>query len=315
MPSSLLKNVKLPAVYSTWQCCACNSSPSHSHKKLKPDPRFTRQSRSYTDAKSDRSFEFRDHMNWPCRKNTAWTPSPYDIFELERTAVYSKHKFYELVKMYHPDRNGSGGSESLTHPERLERYRLVVQAHEILSDPVKRRAYDISGAGWGTRTATRHSSGFTNPEGKRYGFGPDDDQSIFRNATWEDWEKWYRRYDDPPKQEYSGLYVHHNAFASFVILLAVLTGVLQATRAGQFSGSIEERARAFTEETHRFLAARASHLNDNQIGSDGRVKHFLEKRDPSKYGLKDGEEDLYRKHFADQNNLPPPPQLRNVDAD
>lgn len=208
-----------------------------------------------------------------------------------------------------------GASRGLTHVERLERYRLVVQAHEILSDPVKRRAFDASGAGWGTsRNATRHSKGFTNSEGKTYGFGPDDDSSIFQNGTWEDWERWYRRHDNPNKQAYSGIYVHPNAFASFVIILAVLTGVLQATRAGQYSGSLEEKTKALTEETHRFLSSRAHHYQENQLGAEGRIKHFLEKRDPSKSGLKDEEEEAYKTHFGNQGAMQPLSHLKDADA-
>lgn len=277
---------------------------------MRHDPRLPPQARTYADVKPDKSYDFRDNMNWPCRKNTSFMPSPYEIFDLEKNAVYTKHKFYELVKIYHPDRNGNGSAGDLTHIERLERYRLVVQAHEILSDPVKRRAFDASGIGWGTtRAATRHSRGFTNAEGKRYGYGPDDDSSIFQNATWEDWERWYQRHNRPPKQEYMGIYMHPNAFASFVILLAVISGVLQATRAGQYAGSIEERAQALTEETGRFLTTRADQLQENQLDSNGRVKHFMERRDPSKYGLKDEEQDVYRKHFAN-SALQPMPNLR-----
>ena len=237
-------------------------------------------------------------MNWPCRRNNPFTPSPYEIFELEKSAAYTKHKFYQLVKIYHPDTNGHNAGDGLTDVQRLERYRLIVQAHAILSDPVKRRAYDSSGAGWGaTRYADRHSKGFTNPEGRRYGFGPDDDSSIFQNATWEDWERWYRRHDPPSKQPYE-TYLHPNAFASVVILLAFLSGVLMATRAGQLTGSIEERAQAFTEETGQFLASRSDHLDENETKGTGRVKHFLEKRDPSKSGLKKEEGEIYRHHFT-----------------
>lgn len=254
-------------------------------------------------------------MNWPCRKSSPWTPSPYEIFDLARGAVYSKHKYYELVKIYHPDRKRVGPAEAISHGERLERYRLVVQAHEILSNPAKRRAYDASGAGWGSsRAASRHSRGFDNGHGQRYGFGPDEDSSIFKNATWEDWERWNRRHDNPNKQAYGGTYVHPNTFASFVILIAVLSGVYQATRAGQYSGRLEEKTRAFTEETSRFLASRAEEYQENQLDSKGRIKHFLAKRDPSKSGLKDEEAAAYRKHFADQQNSRPTPPLKDPET-
>lgn len=252
-----------------------------------------------------KGYEFRDNMNWPCRRNSSFIPSPYEIFELEKHAVYTKHKFYELVKIYHPDRSSHTINDGLEHSQRLERYRLVVQAHEILSDPVKRRAYDASGAGWGTTIrGDRHSRGFTNPEGKRYGFGPDDDSSIFQNATWEDWERWHRRYDPPKPHE---TYLHPNTFASIVILLAVISGVFQATRFRQLPGSIEERAQAFTEETGRFLADRRDHFEEANMKAPGRVKHFLEKRDPSKYGLREEEEGIYRNHF--NSVLQPVPNL------
>ncbi|KEF62426.1 uncharacterized protein A1O9_00398 [Exophiala aquamarina CBS 119918] len=309
MSSTLLKKARLPAGYNAWHCCSCSHANTSPRKRLKSEGPGPSQSRTYADA-SFKQHEFRDNMNWPCRA-TPFTPTPYEIFDITKNGVYSKHKFLELVKIYHPDR--SGHATELSHIERLERYRLVVQAHEILSDPVKRRAFDASGAGWGTRNnASRHSRGFTNPEGKPYGYGAGHDSSIFQNATWEDWERWYRRQDNSEKQAYSGTYIHPNAFASFVILLAVLSGVLQATRAGQYSGTLEEKARAFTEETSRFLNSRADHFKDNQVTRDGRVTHFLQKRDPSKYGLKAEEGEVYRKHF--DSGLQPSPVLKSSDA-
>lgn len=209
-----------------------------------------------------RTYDFRDNLNWPCCHNTPNrdpstfpVPTPYEIFEIEKGGVYEKHKFYELVKMYHPDRHmrsSDGGHQNvqaeafaagdmfykgvkLTHIQKLERYRLVVQAHQILSDPAKRRAYDAYGAGWGrsgggaTSRADRHSRGYSSDtvgaEGRNYGTGAGDDTSPFANATWEDWERWYRRNDDPSmRQAYTGTYFNPNAFASFVILFAVISG-------------------------------------------------------------------------------------------
>ena len=231
-------------------------------------------------------------------------PTPYEIFELDKGAIYTKHRFYELVKIYHPDRSGYIGNicGNISHGERLERYRLVVLAHEILSDPIKRRAYDSHGAGWGDHQGygTRHTRGYHDARrDSPFGFGPDCDSSPFANATWEDWERWYRRTDNSGRrQDYGGTYVNPNAFASFIILLAVISGVAQATRAGQYSGTLEERAQAFSEETSLFLSSRADHLKEQNITSDGRIKHFLERRDPTKYGLKEDEEGVYKKYFS-----------------
>ena len=90
-------------------------------------------------------------------------------------------------------------------------------------------------------------------------------------------------------------------------MMAVVSGVAQATRAGQFSGSLEERAQAFTEETSRFLTQRAEKQKMDTLDSDGRIKWFLKKRDPSEYGLKDEEENVYKDHFS-QRMLPAPKQ-------
>ena len=62
-------------------------------------------------------------------------------------AIYSKTRFHELVKLYHPDMS-PGKSEDIPRQVKIERYRLIVAAHTILSDPTRRSAYDRFGAGW-----------------------------------------------------------------------------------------------------------------------------------------------------------------------
>lgn len=96
-----------------------------------------------------------------------------------------------------------------------------------------------------------------------------------------------------------------NAFAAFVIILAVLSGILQATRAGQLSSSMAEKQLAFTAETTRFMSTRASEFDEGKLNSEGRVKHFLERRDPTRFGLKEEEEEHYRKHFGNGEGVLP----------
>jgi curved DNA-binding protein CbpA len=283
---------------------ASTSPSSLPQQRARPLPN-PRSKRGFAEVHHGRGPDFRDNMNWPTKTQSSTTPTPYEIFDLEKSAAYSKQKFYELVKIYHPDRHlleDNPCSRELSHGERLERYRLVILAHEILSDPVKRQAYDSHGAGWASfeRTSNRYTRGYY-AEGSRkpYGRGAGYDNSPFANATWEDWERWYARdTNKSAKQSYAGNYISPNMFASLILMMAVISGVAQATRAGQFSGSLEERAQAFTEKTGHFLTERAEKQKMETMDSGGRIRWFLEKRDPLKSGLKDQEEDVYKDHFA-----------------
>ena len=113
-------------------------------------------------------------------------------------------------------------------------------------------------------------------------------------------------------------------FASMVIILAVLSGVAQATGTTAHGAGIEEKALAFTEETSRFLNERQDGYLRANLASDGRVRHFLERRDPRRVGLKDEEELAYRKLFGKEGDglrgqttpaapRPPPPAAAMVE--
>ena len=308
--TTIMKTVGLKSTYNSLSCCLCRQTLLASPHTLPQQRVRPFSSNGRRDVAVNNSF-WRDNMNWPCHRTPKTKPTPYEIFDISKSATYTKHKYYELVKMYHPDASQHHPALASLQPlERLERYRMVVQAHEILSDPTKRQAYDSHGAGWAdqSRTHTRHSRGYYSAaSGKAYGFGKQYDNTPFGNATWEDWERWYRRADESTykKQAYAGTYVNPNMFATFVILMAVISGIAQATRAGQYSGQLEEKAQAWTAETRQFLNDRQQHYVENNLSkADDRVKHFLAKRDPNRYGLKDEEQEAYRHHFAGQGIKP-----------
>ncbi|CAG8948523.1 unnamed protein product [Penicillium salamii] len=81
------------------------------------------------------------NSSWPSTKN----PTPYDILGARKGQPYHKRKYYNLVKAYHPDLKGS---PHLSRETRIHRFRLIVSAHEILSDSTRRAAYDMYGVGW-----------------------------------------------------------------------------------------------------------------------------------------------------------------------
>ncbi|KAL1987903.1 hypothetical protein VTN96DRAFT_1887 [Rasamsonia emersonii] len=224
-------------------------------------------------------------LSWP----TTASFTPYDIFGLERNAPYSKQRFYELVKLYHPDRpcNGHPLCKDLPKEVRLRRYRLIVAAHEILSDPVKRAAYDRDGTGWLSHPdqpeIRRHPMRYTTPHGNRK---PED--PIYANGTWEDWERWYNRHQ--PKQVQV---VSHRTFVTFILLLALFGGVAQASWITQSKTTFEQRIQEMNAQSARLLAGRRQQT-DQLKSTEARVQDFLMRRDPSGYGLKEEEESVYK---------------------
>src|SRR5581483_5688862 len=79
------------------------------------------------------------------------SPTPFDIFALPKTASEEeiKSRYYELVKIHHPDKSGDKS------PIALERFRKVVKAYEILNDRHKKEMYLRFGVGWGSPAVTK----------------------------------------------------------------------------------------------------------------------------------------------------------------
>ncbi|CAO1632099.1 unnamed protein product [Parajaminaea phylloscopi] len=133
-------------------------------------------------------------------------PSPYDIFHLPRTssAAEVKARYYDLVKILHPDRRldhlkhrdsrsrsaESHAADAAASPARngretengiedkvKEEFRLVVAAYELLTDHKRRAAYDRWGLGWDSGpTSSRNPFGASDAEWqelrRRSAFGP-----------------------------------------------------------------------------------------------------------------------------------------------
>lgn len=295
-PSVLLPN------YSNFHCLYIpQSTPIHTSK---PSPRSQRLRCSRPRKPPSRCFAAAGSENshtgspqdppWPDLPSPNAVPTPYQIFRLRKNSPYSKHRFYELVKIYHPDRNGheSGSPETNVLPGsiKMERYRLIVTAHEILSDPVKRSAYDESGAGWDGRPehgAPKYNWGQNN-DTRWSGFDTND--SPFRNATWEDWERWYQR--GKTKQE--PVYFSNGGFLMLVLTAVFLGGFGQSIRVEDYSNIFQRQVEKIHDDASKVIRQRRTESQGFENRNE-RLQNFLRTRDPHGYGVTDPTEENYRK--------------------
>lgn len=299
-PNLLLSN------YSNLYCLYCHQSPPCHASTSPPKPQRSRYSdpirlpfRTFATSltlglnQSQRTSP-RDQQCWPDVPSPNAVPTPYQILRLKKDSPYSKRRYYELVKIYHPDRNGlecgSSDIDVLPQSAKTERYRLIVTAHEILSDPVKRSAYDKSGAGWDGQPeygATRYDWGQHN-DSRWSGFDTND--SPFRNATWEDWEKWYQR--GRAKQE--PVCFSNGGFLLLVLTAVFLVGFGQSIRVGDYSEVFQRQVEKVHDDAS--MAVRQRRTESQGFGNrDERLQNFLRIRDPQGYGITDPTEENYRK--------------------
>ncbi|KAI0887033.1 uncharacterized protein GGS22DRAFT_159235 [Annulohypoxylon maeteangense] len=207
-----------------------------------------------------------EHHAWPSSSQ----PTPYEIFDQQKTAPYSKSKFYELVKLYHPDRHHHTHHHSLSHSTRLERYRLIVAANQILSDPTKRRAYDLYGSGW---SGVRSTENIYRSVDKSWRDMPG---NASMNATWEDWERWYQERDGK-KQEQQPIYMSNSLFASMLCMFVIVGSLGQAQRAGTNSMNLVEMKDKHHEAINHDMRKRE--LYQAPLSRGERVEHFLRQRE------------------------------------
>ncbi|KAI0121789.1 hypothetical protein F4814DRAFT_406579 [Daldinia grandis] len=197
-------------------------------------------------------------------------PTPYEIFDQQKNTPYSKTKFYELVKLYHPDRHHHMPAHRLSHSARLERYRLVVAANQILSDPSKRRAYDLYGAGWSGMRSMENLYRSTDRSWRDVPGNPS------MNATWEDWEQWYNERDGK-KAKQGPVYMSNQLFAAVLCIFVVIGSVGQARRANSNTTNFVE----MREQSHGTIShdMRQRQTEQATLNRHERVESFLRQRE------------------------------------
>ncbi|KAI1843439.1 hypothetical protein JX265_013321 [Neoarthrinium moseri] len=193
------------------------------------------------------------------------------IFDQQRDAPYSKARFYELVKVYHPDRHRQVPHDNLTDAARLERYRLVVAANEVLSDPVKRRQYDLYGAGWGS-IRSMDSSGYRHAD--RSWRNEPGNPSM--NATWEDWERWYGEQAGTGRRQQT-VFMSNELFVVVLCIFVVAGSMTQARRATTTTMNVVEMRDQRHEAITHDMAKRRT--EQGGLSRNERVESFLRQRE------------------------------------
>lgn len=210
-------------------------------------------------------------MEWP----KATHPTPYEIFAMRKDAPYTKARFYQLVKLYHPDKHShTDVVNHIPHATRTERYRLVVAANDLLSDPSKRHLYDTHGIGWsGGRIKSINETMRERDRSWRYEAG-----NASHNATWEDWEKWYDARDGKTRDP---LYMSNGVFASIVVMMCMVGALAQMNRASESGADfLEQKAQADLAISRQM--ARTSRTGVG-LSKDERVDSFLRERENVTY--------------------------------
>ncbi|KAK0729495.1 hypothetical protein B0H67DRAFT_445834, partial [Lasiosphaeris hirsuta] len=202
-------------------------------------------------------------------------PTPYEIFDQSKTAPYSKGRFYELVKQYHPDRHHQTSHDGIPHQTKLERYRLIVAANNILSDPERRRLYDRYGTGWEGETANIRTRCRAADKAWRQQPG-----NASMNATWEDWERWHDRREGK-KQE--PLYMSNAGVVGIIALFALIGGYGHVSRAGTHSATLLDMRDHQQASISKIMQERQSQMAG--LDKRGRVEVFLKQREGWGYDL------------------------------
>ena len=250
-----------------------------------------------------------EHHVWPPPPNGQPVPTPYQIFALKQDAAYDKARFYELVKIYHPDVNGEAGN-GMSHAEKVERYRLVVTAHAILSDPARRSAYDRFGSGWngkaelGARDTWRQTSPY-HPPGPFSHSWNDVDSRIWQNATWEDWER-FRADKARARENGAGVYPERRApvymansyFLAVIVALAMAGSSLNYGRAQDNGTYLVERRDIVHDQSAKNLRNVRKEVSSLSSQQD-RIDFFVRQREAT-VGEFGGDYEAFREERANR---------------
>ncbi|KAK2608549.1 hypothetical protein QQS21_002895 [Conoideocrella luteorostrata] len=198
--------------------------------------------------RSSSSLKHAVSSGWP--NSTA--PTPHEILGIERGDPYSKARFNELVKQYHPD---LAETKNVPRAVSLERYHLVVAAHKLLSDPYKRGLYESHSHGWAYPS---HSSSESNKNVSPWSPGEACQEGR------------------PSPMQWRPIYRSNAAFAMFLIALSMLGAIFQLKRLRKSMRDTKRLETILQEAIQDEIQAWESELHGQS--RDDRILAFLARR-------------------------------------
>ncbi|KAL8693171.1 MAG: hypothetical protein Q9218_001953 [Villophora microphyllina] len=141
----------------------------------------------------------------------------------------------------------------------MKRYRLVVAANDILSDPSRRRAYDQCEAGWSGHPDVGGPVYHWDLRTKTRWTGFHDNGSPANNATWEDWERWYQRDSKAPQ---TPVYLSNGGFIFLVAFVTAAGAIGQASRVDEHKNRFDERGELLHRECNKHLQQRKNETRE-----------------------------------------------------
>lgn len=303
-PALSLLHAHSPVITAAFSASFPSSSTSSTSRRCCLHSRNTQShgiARRY--ATASRPGPFRSHKasetsppSWPSTPH----PTPYDILAIPRQGPYTKKRFYQLVKLYHPDiythtahanSRASAGSQAISPALRLERYHLIVAANDILSDPNKRHLYDTYGTGWTFPPASDELRARDRSWRDRPG-------NAAMNATWEDWERWHAAKEGrtSAKKGPGGFYMPNAVFAALVALMCTIGALAQGRRA-EIAGAHYMDVTAQNHQVVSEVVMRSASASRG-MSQEERVARFLRDRENLAYQYDPGRYEEYREWKA-----------------
>ena len=140
--------------------------------------------------------------------DSAWPkgscPTPYEIFGMPPGQVDSrslKKKYHAMAKLYHPDiSNGvrilkqntshhtlqMDESAVLSAQDKMNRFRIMSEAYELLSDYRKKSTYDRFRSGWDYGPVGNSSDSYASAAATSHGYHQNHHYEYWNAGTWED---------------------------------------------------------------------------------------------------------------------------------